>query len=307
MRRKLLLLLLLIVSFGCCQLCAAQGPQSLSAQMTAANELLNAEKWEPAAAAYQAILQTEPKNAAAWYQLATARYSLKQYAQAAEAFEKNVGLTDSGFAMYNLACVYSLMNEREKAIQWLTKTVDNPKTVLPAVRFDDSDLTNIKDDPRTKALADKVDRTIHPCMYSTEARQFDFWVGEWDVYNPQGRKVGSSVIQSFAAGCGVLENWTDGFGGTGKSINFYDPNEHKWYQYWMGQNGSPSRYSGVYKDGAIRYIGEPYTLNGQKITPRLTFFNLDTNTVRQFAEKSDDGKIWNTVYDFKYVRKVQNK
>jgi hypothetical protein len=145
-------------------------------------------------------------------------------------------------------------------------------------------------------------------MYSAEARQFDFWVGEWEVYNPQGRRVGSSVIQSVASGCGILENWTDGFGGTGKSINFYDPGEHKWFQYWVGQNGSPSRYSGVYRDGALRYVGESNVINGQKTIPRLTFFNVDANTVRQFAEKSDDeGKTWTTVYDFKYIRKPQNK
>jgi tetratricopeptide (TPR) repeat protein len=288
------------------QLSTAQTQQPRSAQITAANELLTAQKWEQAAAAYQSILQQEPNNADAWYQLATARYSLKQYPQAAEAFEKSADLAKSGFAMYNLACVYSLMNEREKAIEWLTKTVDNPKTILASIRFNDPDLANIKDDTRVTALAEKVDRKIHPCLYSAEARQFDFWVGEWEVYNPQGRKVGSSIVQSFAAGCGILENWTDGFGGSGKSINFFDPNEHKWFQYWMGQNGSPSRYSGIYKEGALRYIGEPYTSNGQKITPRLTFFNLDVNTVRQFAEKSDDdGKMWTTVYDFKYVRKVQ--
>jgi hypothetical protein len=72
----------------------------------------------------------------------------------------------------------------------------------------------------------------------------------------------------------------------------------------MGSNGLPLRYSGVYRDGAIRYDGEPSVVNGVTTQSRLTFFKIDENTVRQLAENSsDDGKTWKIGYDFKYVRK----
>ena len=39
---------------------------------------------------------------------------------------------------------------------------------------------------------------------------------------------------------------------------------------------------------------------------RLTFFNVDANTVRQLAEQSDDdGQTWAVNYDYKYVRRNQ--
>ena len=291
-----------------CQICPAQTGNQQSSRMVAANDLFSAQKWPEAADAYEQVVKSETSNAAAWSNLGSARYWLKQYQPAADAFEKSVAINASGFTMYNLACVYSLLGQKDKAIEWLAKTVDNPKMILPAVNFNDPDLAAIKDDARFKALADKVDRKIHPCKFSDESKQFDFWVGEWDVYNPQGRKTGTSVIQSIASGCGVLENWTDGFGGSGKSINFYDPTDHKWYQYWVGQNNAPARYAGAYSDGALRYIGESSVVNGKKIIPRLTFFNVDPNTVRQFAERSDDdGKTWTTVYDFKYIRRQPQK
>ncbi len=294
--------LLFLIGLVCSFSVAAQNQPS--PQMVAANEFFNAQKWTEAASAYEAILKNEPNNGRAWYQLSVVRYSLKQYAPAAAALEKNIIISDSPFSMYNLACVYSLMNEKEKAIEWLTKTANHPKMVLAALNFSDPDLANISGDARFKALAEKLDRQIHPCKYSTEARQFDFFVGEWDAFNPQGRKDGASLIQSIAGGCGVLENWTDGFGGSGKSINFYDAQSGKWFQYWIGQDGNPQRYSGVYKDGAIRYEGEPKTQNGKKIISRLTFFNVDSNTVRQLAEQStDDGKTWTVGYDYKYVRR----
>lgn len=284
----------------------AQAP--ISPQMKTANDLLSSQKFAEAADAYEAIVKSDPADGLAWYQLGSARYSLKQYAQAATAFEKNATISGNGFAMFNLACVYSLMGQKDKAVEWLTKTVDNPKTILPSVNFADPDLASIKDDARVKTLWDKVDRTIHPCKYSAESRQFDFWVGEWDVYSAQGRKSGTSVIQSIASGCGVLENWTDSFGGTGNSINFYDPNDRKWHQYWVGQNNSPTRFSGSYTEAALRYNGEPSATNGKTTLTRLTFFNVDANTVRQLSEKSDDdGKTWTTVYDFKYVRRQPAK
>ena len=272
--------------------------------MQSANDLMKQQKFAAAAAVFETLLKTDPRNAAAWSQLGTARYSLKQYPAAADAFQKNVEITDSGFTMFNLACVYSLMGDKAKAIEWLTKTVDHPKMVLPAVNFDDPDLAGIRDDAAVVTLRGEVERKIHPCLFSDEAKQFNFWVGEWDVYNPQGRHDGASVIQSFADGCGILENWTGTIGGSGKSINFYDPTAGKWFQYWIGQAGGPARYSGVYRDKAIRYEGEPVIVSGKKMLSRLTFFNIDANTVRQLAEtSSDEGKTWTTSYDYKYIRR----
>jgi tetratricopeptide (TPR) repeat protein len=272
-----------------------------SPAMAAANELLAQKKYAQAASAYEKIAAAEPQNARAWYQLGAARYGLKDYKGAAEAYEKNFPLSDNSFALYNLACVYSLDGQKDKAIAALQKAVDHPKMVAAVINFDDPDLASINREPAFVALKDKVDRKVRPCMYMDEAKQLDFWVGEWDVFNPQGRKDGTSSIQSFASGCGILENWTGTFGGGGKSINFYDAGDKKWHQYWIGAAGGPQRYAGVYRDGALRYEGEPTA--GGPMT-RLTFFNLDANTVRQLAEASTDGgKTWTVNYDYKYVRR----
>src|SRR5688572_18661571 len=54
-----------------------------------------------------------------------------------------------------------------------------------------------------------------------EHRQFDFWLGEWDVVpNPEtrpanapapppGRKPASNVIEKAHSGCVLVENWDD--------------------------------------------------------------------------------------------------
>lgn len=293
--------LLLWIALLCpSQILAVQN--SSTPQMNAANELFNNQKWEEAAKAYEAIVAVEPNNARAWYQLGMSRFSLTQFEPAIRAFEKNIALNSNPNAMYNLACAYARLNQKEKAIEWLEKAVNNNLSPFRNIAAD-PDLNSLLPEPRFKELVATLDKKRRPCMYSDRARQFDFWIGEWDVLNPLGQKAGTSVIQQFAEGCGVLENWTSTLGGNGKSINFYDPTTERWYQYWMGANGLPARYAGVYKDNAMRYEGE--TLAGaNKVRTRLTFFNLDPNTVRQLAEQStDDGKTWTTTYDFKYVRK----
>jgi hypothetical protein len=74
-----------------------------------------------------------------------------------------------------------LMGEKEKAIEWLTKTVEDPKTLLQTVNFNDPDFARIKDEVRFKTLNENVERKIHPCKYSEQAMRFAFFVGEWNA------------------------------------------------------------------------------------------------------------------------------
>jgi hypothetical protein len=278
--------------------------QTVAPSITRADELLRVKRWAEAAEAYEAVVKVEPDAAAAWYGLASARYFLGEFAAAADAFQKNVALTKNPNAMFNLACVYARMNEKDKAVGWLRQAFAPANKAFYMLDLNDPDLNSLHDDPRYKEIALSVDRLKNPCMYMAEARKFDFWVGEWDAYNPQGQKGGTSVIEHVANGCGILENWTNALGGgSGKSINFYDPQAGRWFQYWIGADGNPQRYSGAYREGALRFEGVPSVRNGKRLIIRLTFFNIDANTVRQLSEQSDnDGKTWSVVYDFKYVR-----
>lgn len=278
-------------------LSAAQN--ALTPEMEAANDLFTSQRWAEAARAYEAIVAAYPNNARAWYQLALSRFALKQFEPSISAFQRNIALSNNPSAMYNVACAFARLNQKSKAMEWLEQAVNNNLSPLNIAA--DDDLANLRDEARFKELATILDRKRRPCMYSEAARQFDFWIGEWDVFNLLGQKAGTSVIQQVAEGCGVLENWTSTLGGTGKSINFFDPATVKWYQYWIGANGEPHRYEGIYKDGAMRFEGESQAGN---VRTRLTFFNLDANTVRQLAERStDEGKTWTTTFDFKYVRR----
>src|SRR3982750_1142388 len=90
-----------------------------------------------------------------------------------------------------------------------------------------------------------------------EHRQFDFWVGEWDVV-PNGapgaqgaqgaaRQPASNVVQKAHNGCVIIENWDDRIGGTGQSFNVFDRVTRQWHQTWVDSNGGLHQYSGGLK------------------------------------------------------------
>lgn len=71
-------------------------------------------------------------------------------------------------------------------------------------------------------------------------RQFDFWVGKWDVFwGATDQLAGTSVIESELDGCLIEENWTGAGGGRGRSLNVYDASTGTWHQFWVSSGGCP--------------------------------------------------------------------
>lgn len=142
------------------------------------------------------------------------------------------------------------------------------------------------------------------CMNTPEYRGFDFWLGDWDVFGPRGRQLGTNKIVLLADGCIVEENWQGAGGGVGKSFNFYNPATRKWHQSYMDNAGNNWMMDGELKEGVLRYEGTIYSPGGKPVLVHMTFYNLGPDKVRQTAETSnDDGKTWTPIWDGTYVRK----
>ena len=68
--------------------------------------------------------------------------------------------------------------------------------------------------------------------------QFDFWVGDWEVFNENGEKVGENLVVKLEDNCILNENWIGEKGSSGKSYNYYDPAEETWNQLWISNTGN---------------------------------------------------------------------
>lgn len=280
----------------------AQSPRSFS-PTPEADSLYQQHKWAEAAKAYQAVVQTDAGHGRAWYRLGMSLHAMGQYDQAVSALRRAVEITKRPAMMYNLAAALARSNHKDEALEWLFNSLNRgfaPGSSLGA----EADFFNLHDEPRFKEASALADKIARPCMLKPEHRQFDFWIGEWNVFNPGGDQVGTSSILNVAEGCIILENWTNMQGQTGKSLNAYNSAKGKWQQTWVGYDGGVLELAGEYKDGAMRYTGETLDSAGKKTLEKLTFFNLSAERVRQVWEQStDEGKTWVVVFDGLYVRR----
>jgi hypothetical protein len=137
-----------------------------------------------------------------------------------------------------------------------------------------------------------------------EHRQFDFWVGYWDVY-PTGKDklVAHSLIEKLYAGCTIRENWMPLNNNAGGSLNMYDPTARKWHQTWQDSQNGRVEFDGGMVDGKMVLVGNWKGANGpgQDALTRMTYTHNADGSVRQFGEQSSDaGKTWSPAFDFTY-------
>lgn len=142
-----------------------------------------------------------------------------QLDDALSAYRRAIGLTVAPAAMYNAATVFSLRGQKDSALYWLDQLVAKAGYANDQAVTADQDFVSLKGDERFNAVVERMRDIKRPCHNRKESRMFDFWVGDWDVKTPQGQLAGQSSIQLLLEGCTLLENWTDGNGGGGKSLN----------------------------------------------------------------------------------------
>lgn len=148
--------------------------------------------------------------------------------------------------------------------------------------------------------------TDGPCA-ATEHRQFDFWIGDWDVRGGDGRALGTNRITSILGGCALQEEWSSANGKVrGVSINAFDPDDRRWHQEWVDTSPSRLTISGGLVDG--RMVMEQRgaaSADGKVQVQRITWTPLDGGWVRQHWEVSaDGGTTWKTAFDGYYARRV---
>lgn len=139
-----------------------------------------------------------------------------------------------------------------------------------------------------------------PRCQDEEFRQFDFWVGHWEVFDPEGARVGSSHIEVIMDGCAVRENWDSGQV-RGTSLNAYDAPSGVWRQMWADNRGAVLRIEGAWEAGSMRLTGRRLGSDGVTRDLRITWTPLEDGGVRQLQEVSEDeGVTWAVGFDGRY-------
>lgn len=278
-----------------------------SDQAAEANAAFQAKDWAKAAQLYQVLVQAHPAIPRLWFRLGTSLQELGQLDRALENYQKALSLgAPPVYVEYSIATVYAQKKDTENAFAHLQTAVQNGYN-LPDQLSGDEHLAALRNDPRFAKLVEQAKHNLTPCTYTPENRQFDFWVGEWNVETTQGAvPAGQSKIERILGDCVIQENWqSNGNPYSGKSYNTYNAALKRWEQYWVDNAGGNIFFHGELKDGVMDYwtddIPQP---SGPPLRRHLQFFNLGSDKVRQFSQGSTDGgKTWHVEYDLTYIRK----
>jgi hypothetical protein len=145
-----------------------------------------------------------------------------------------------------------------------------------------------------------------PIPTTTRAHDFDFWVGEWDVFGPEGRQVGTSSITPLFGTGALAEHWQGSGEVEGRSLSSWDELRRCWHQTWVDSSGGVLMLDGHLLDGAMVMTGTAPG-EGEGSAPehqRITWTPQDGD-VRQLWEASPDGgTTWRTAFDGRYVRRT---
>jgi hypothetical protein len=306
--------LIIVCFFALMSLAASpQAPTAADPAVAAADKAYSAHDWDAAESQYSALVKLQPDNARFYYRLGVAARANKHYDAALEAMQKAKVLgpakgLPASLADYEIATSYAGLGNGSRALEFL-KSSANGGFMQPDRLVSDADWNSLRTDDQFISLAKQVQHNATPCD-DAEFKQFDFWLGDWDVTAAaDGIRQGSSAISKEMNGCVVWENWTTAGGPYfGKSYNTWNPNLKRWEQYWVDNSAGVMFFHGGVKGDVMDYWTDDVPQStGGTLLRHLQFFNLGPDKVRQFSQGSPDGgKTWNTEYDLIYTR-VQAK
>lgn len=274
------------------------------AQKDEAAAAFKAQNWQQAVALYKQVTEKDPTDGGSWYALGNAALMANDPKLAVTAYQHSVELKNQpGLSLYNLACAHARLGESDQALDSLEKLAQLGVPFATQMEKD-PDLASLRTLPRYQQVLGHMKQVSAPCQNDPTSRQFDFWAGDWNVYDGHGTLNGTSHVEPSLDGCLLIENWESALGGSGKSFNTYNPGMHKWQQFWVSSNGTVTAYDGGFRDGAMRFTGTQNSRAGAPTPVRLTFTALPDGRVRQMGEISTDaGASWTVGYDLYYVRK----
>jgi hypothetical protein len=141
-----------------------------------------------------------------------------------------------------------------------------------------------------------------PCS-APEHRQFDFWIGDWEVRGPQGRLVGLNRIEAGYGGCVLHERYRTERGYSGERLNAYDAGRRVWHQTWVDSAGLVLLLEGGWRDGRMVLEGRITDAEGQVAQHRISWTPNSDGSVRQHWESTDANGRWSTTFDGRYTRR----
>jgi hypothetical protein len=161
-----------------------------------------------------------------------------------------------------------------------------------------------------------------PWCPAPEARQFDFWIGEWDVTNLNRSAGGGEWVETGTAtnrvyavvgGCAVVEHWSGKALGQpplaieGFSVRAFDSEREVWdlVLLWPIQGPAPfGTPSGRFSDGRGDFLNRVVNARGDTVRTRLSFSGIRPDAFQwNNAFSADAGATWDSTWIMHFRRR----
>lgn len=288
-------------AFAALFLCLLNPSFAVAQQASAGEQALANKDWTSAEKFYRDALSANQSNGEAWFGLADALYGEQKFAEAADAYQHAASANFQQMrSQFREAKSLARAGQKDRAFDVLNQL---SRAGFPNLNnlTSEPDFESLHSDPRWNEVIAATTANATPCEHTPENRQFDFWIGEWNVETTTGQKAGSSKVERILNGCALLENWSGG--GDGKSLNIYNAHRKQWQQFWVDASGEVHEYAGGLVNGEMRFEGPASDHDGNRTMRRMTFTRLDGGRVKQKGEVSPDGKSWTVEYELIYIPK----
>jgi len=133
---------------------------------------------------------------------------------------------------------------------------------------------------------------------SAEYHQFDFWVGDWDVFDHDhpGSPVAHAVVRAQLGGCVITEDFKNTPGSEGMSLSAYDAYRKQWQQSWVSNRPQVLFLTGHARGAAMTLSGREATAAGSQLV-RGTWAKIDGGGRETAVVSEARGKSWKPWFD----------
>lgn len=148
-----------------------------------------------------------------------------------------------------------------------------------------------------------------PCS-SLEARQFDFWLGDWDLIWPAEQTggepgqvaEGSNSITRLFDDCVIEENFaTADAGYRGHSVSVFDEQSGTWRQTWVDSAGGYLVLTGEFDGETMELRTSPEEREGETVVQRMIFSDIAEGSLEWVWQGSRDaGVSWKDLWNISY-------
>lgn len=147
-------------------------------------------------------------------------------------------------------------------------------------------------------LAASVAQAAEPCG-APEYKQFDFWVGNWEAVDRNGKVLGHTLIEKIEQGC-VLQEWWRGNGaenGAGTSLSMYDRRHKLWRHVWTSARGNFAPIDGGWQGDRMLMTGYWTNDKGERELHRTVWKSIPGGVHHIWDSSLDGGATWTVIHE----------